>query len=350
MFASFLHPVSESESPSLFFGMMEYPTQFNQGILSGRIVTYWKETLMIAGIVTAVIGIALAIFSGSGFLTLCFLFSAATCTAGLHYLLYDESLQRLRETATELQEELDQLTTTNQELTAASHQLQQANQALTTTAQDLQATRDHLEQTNHDLTQQVTDLTLKVTQLKESAELICQGLIRFQEENTHLSDHNVHLSSSLEALHKEIVSSRTLCDQIDHYLTAQKRDVSQQLQELRQLIITLQTDPEMKEQANQFIELRKQIEAANAQLRFIQNQYAAKLSKLHDQYVNTRHQLDQEVQELRAEKEAIRAEREAITEQRKQLQEFITNSQCAPQSQYSRTSPVLGKGKHVKVN
>ncbi len=332
-----LTPLQETiKSPDSWGGRIQH--HISDYILSGRIIQNWQESIMIAGMATAVLGIAFTFFSGMTLLCGCYLLLLGVSVTGLYCARKSADMHHLQQTvnslhatqgqferlSTSLQNENHRLESSNHQLTetieslqdthadleATNRNLQQSYEALqsthaqftrtheelqTTTLNlqqshealqetleqfrhthtDLETTNSNLEENNQLLRQQITDLTLRVTQLSESGQRIYNEMILFQEENHHLAGNVRGFDNSLDVLDREITSSRSLCEQIERHLALQQRELGEQLGDLRQLITDLRTNESTNEKLSQLITLNEQIGRCRDDLSQVQIQYAA---------------------------------------------------------------------------
>lgn len=317
------HDISATEPSE--FSINSIKNRIADYVLTGRIMNNLQECVMIAGVVAAVVGIALTFFSGPPLLCACFTILLATSSVGIYHARRHAALQglqmtadnlrttqgRLEEVSNTLHQENNQFQITNQQLAQNTQTLQQENDRLQTTNQqlaqtnqefrtthgrflrDFEATNQRLEGTNQrltrqvqtleknnqeltqqvqglekikgQLTQQVAELTLHVTQLSSSANRIREEMVRFQAENGHLAENVRGFDDSLNLIKQEIDVSGALAAQIAKLLSTQKQDFGGQLGELRQLIIDLRTNGSTNEKLTQLTILHDQFREIQVQ-------------------------------------------------------------------------------------
>jgi chromosome segregation ATPase len=314
---------------------------------AARMTTYWKESLMIVGIATSVIGIAYSIFfKRSRFQTLTFALLLTTNVLGYYYLRRFSTLNSFettsaalkktqletQATAESLHQENNTLRQSNHELRTSIQQLNQANTELQTSLQhlhtleqtnsQLSATNINLEELNRLLTQQVAQLTLQVTQLTSTSEKIHHEMTIFQSQNSHLNLNVSTFNSHLETLSQAITTSRSLCNTIDTHFKTQQDEFSGQILELRNLIATLKADNSTNEKLSQLILLNKEIEALKKELINIKTEYTAELSRfseladafdcLRKHFFDINNDLLENINELKDETGAISKERKRL--------------------------------------
>lgn len=311
--------ISRASTPLPFSDVVEQEAPLNQEDASPSfpwaVQIYWKDILLIAGIATAIAGLAIAIFSGMIACAVCFGICVAVLAFGLYHIHKSALWSRLHDA-------LRGLNATHRQLEQTHEGLKQTHEGLQETYENLKATNDALKITNQQLAEQVTTLTLTLQQLNQSAARIQEEVIKFQQENVHLGANASAIDNCLHTLDQELALSQSLSAQIRLQLQEQQWNFSEQLKSLQQLIDDLKTNDSTNEKLNVLLELNREIDGATTQLHQLERQYAQQLAeltvikeafeKVKQGFEGQLDVLQENVGDLREEKEGIAAQRRAF--------------------------------------
>lgn len=275
-----------------------------------NVTQYWRECLLITGVIVAVIGIAIAITSGAIPCAICFGVALAVSLVGLYLVCQDRSLEQLQQTC-------HQLAGQTEALQQLLDELQQTNANLAATQEELHAEVELL----HGRIQQ---LTLIATQLTASATAIETEVRRFQEGNQQFSGN----LDSLRELSEQIQRANALREQVlAGYQEAWQTSVEQLSQRMDALQETLRDDDAWRSRWDMLNRARNSLErtqqehaAATASL----NATTERLEALHEQ-------LQHFEQQFGAQLEGLSGERQGFAQLRQQFQELF--QQAVPKNE-----------------
>lgn len=278
-----------------------------------NVTQYWRECLLIAGVIVAIIGIAIAITSGAIPCAICFGVALAVSLIGLYLVCQDRSLEQLQQTCRELEAQTT-------ELNRLLGELQQTNAALVATQQGLQAEVERLAGEIGQLHERIQQLTLIATQLAASAQAIEVEVRQFQEGNQQFSGS----IRSLQELSGQIHRANALREEVlAGYQEAWQVSVGQLTERMEALQDTLRDDAAWKTRLDM-------LDVATEALSRTQQEHAAATASL----TSTTRRLEalyEQLQRFEEQLEGLASERQGFAELRQQFQALF--QQAVPKNE-----------------
>lgn len=248
-----------------------------------RVVENWQESLMLAGVVVAVVGAVTAFFYGFTFLSCSFLFLGGLSALGAFFMRqisilkgFERERRHLEIQNRMLRTRINEFAQTTRQLRHQTHRLHENNVFLNHQNKTLGQHCDQLGNTNRDLHSQLEQLTTHNAQLRASSETICREVSSFSKSNQSLEGYSKGIQTHAETLQRQLHSSKVLFDDIaDKFNTHEKglgekiSRLSEHFQELwgeKSVLARLQTLEKVRDQIAQETEKQKAISSQTQQL------------------------------------------------------------------------------------
>jgi len=276
--------------------------------LFGRVFGNWRESVMIAGVVFSVIGLAAAFFSGSLFYCICCGAATLVSLYGAYYMRTQAPLHELEDAVESLKQTKEKFEHIASDLHRENLVLQITNRELIKTNESLKETNEQLLLTNEKLREQVVELAIISKNLKESAQEIRNEVAGFRT-------HNVHFDACLKNLEYQLSTSQAFYEETAHFLRQEKKGFAEKLQELTSLL------QEIKAQKPTLDKI-KELSHVHEQLSQLKGEYALERGKLEE----VRRLFQDEHKKLQEIRAAFSVEQQKLELLRKAFEELLSKT------------------------